>query len=194
MVDLVVTRRCVFDNRHHRSSQRARLCASHARASHSRECRPARAPCPSGRGSLPDRPASTGSARGSWRRLRRRICAVGVLQRTLRRQTRRKPGAHESRTGMTGALSNHLERYGRMGPRLSPVIIFLVFGTRKFTAIEARGIAPLVGHSPSNAWLLAWACACGAPSIVRRTLPRQRRDFTGGVGAVAGTQPDGNKR
>ncbi|MEO5735137.1 MAG: DUF417 family protein [Rubrivivax sp.] len=46
-----------------------------------------------------------------------------------------------------------LLRWGGFALRWSLVLIFLWFGFMKFTAYEAKGIAPLVMHSP----LLSWA-------------------------------------
>ncbi len=46
-----------------------------------------------------------------------------------------------------------LKHYGAMALRWSLVLIFLWYGFMKFTAYEAKGIAPLVMHSP----LLSWA-------------------------------------
>ncbi len=46
-----------------------------------------------------------------------------------------------------------LLHYGSLALRWSLVLIFLWFGFMKFTAYEAKGIAPLVMHSP----LLSWA-------------------------------------
>ena len=46
-----------------------------------------------------------------------------------------------------------LLQYGTPALRWSLVLIFLWFGFLKFTAFEAKGIAPLVMHSP----LLSWA-------------------------------------
>ncbi len=46
-----------------------------------------------------------------------------------------------------------LLQYGGPALRWSLVLIFLWFGFMKFTAYEAKGIAPLVMHSP----LLSWA-------------------------------------
>lgn len=46
-----------------------------------------------------------------------------------------------------------LMQYGGQGLRWALVLIFLWFGFMKFTAYEAKGIAPLVMHSP----LLSWA-------------------------------------
>ena len=37
--------------------------------------------------------------------------------------------------------------------RWALVIVFLWFGAMKFTAYEADGIAPLIGHSPIMSWL-----------------------------------------
>lgn len=37
--------------------------------------------------------------------------------------------------------------------RWTLVIVFLWFGAMKFTAYEADGIAPLIGHSPMMSWL-----------------------------------------
>ncbi|MDQ2778918.1 MAG: YkgB family protein [Pseudomonadota bacterium] len=48
---------------------------------------------------------------------------------------------------------DHLWRWGGHALRWSLVLIFLWFGFMKFTVYEAKGIAPLVMHSP----LLAWA-------------------------------------
>lgn len=46
-----------------------------------------------------------------------------------------------------------LERSAGHLLRLSIVVIFFWFGLQKFTAYEARGIAPLVSHSPLTSWL-----------------------------------------
>ena len=58
----------------------------------------------------------------------------------------------------TDTTISHSERdpllhYGGLALRWALVLIFLWFGFMKFTAYEAKGIAPLVMHSP----LLSWA-------------------------------------
>ena len=54
-------------------------------------------------------------------------------------------------TGQEGGV--RLMHYGGMALRWALVLIFLWFGMMKFTAFEAKGIAPLVMNSP----LLSWA-------------------------------------
>lgn len=54
-------------------------------------------------------------------------------------------------TANDGGLT--LQRWGAWALRWSLVLIFFWFGMMKFTAYEAKGIAPLVMNSP----LLAWA-------------------------------------
>lgn len=56
---------------------------------------------------------------------------------------------------MTDTIAMRFERHGRSGLRLAMVVIFLVFGAQKFTAVEAMGIASLVAHSPLTSWLLS---------------------------------------
>lgn len=56
-------------------------------------------------------------------------------------------------TTMRSIEHDVLIRYGAPALRWSLVLIFLWFGFLKFTAYEAKGIAPLVMHSP----LLSWA-------------------------------------
>lgn len=55
---------------------------------------------------------------------------------------------------MTDTFGMRLERRGRAGLRVAMVVIFLIFGAQKFTAVEAHGIAPLVSHSPLTSWLM----------------------------------------
>lgn len=57
---------------------------------------------------------------------------------------------------LTDGFATRLERFGRTGLRLAMVIVFLIFGAQKFTAIEAMGIEPLVSHSPLTSWLLGF--------------------------------------
>ena len=65
-------------------------------------------------------------------------------------------------TGFSGAGAGpvavaRLSGFERASPQLlrgALVLVFLVFGLQKFTAVEAEGIAPLVANSPLTAWLM----------------------------------------
>ena len=56
---------------------------------------------------------------------------------------------------MTPSPAIRFEALALKGLRLAMVVVFLVFGAQKFTAVEAKGIEPLVSHSPLTSWLLA---------------------------------------
>ena len=63
----------------------------------------------------------------------------------------RGPGAYGTLT-ITGDMSRSIEDVGKAITRWGVVIIFAWIGGMKFTAYEAKGIQPLVAHSPLLSW------------------------------------------
>jgi reactive chlorine resistance protein C len=59
-----------------------------------------------------------------------------------------------------------LERVGVSVLRYGLVLILLYFGAFKFTSAEARGIQPLLEHSPLMSWLYSWFSVNGASRLI----------------------------
>jgi reactive chlorine resistance protein C len=64
------------------------------------------------------------------------------------------------------AFGYHAQQIGGFVLRYGLVAILLYFGTYKFTAEEAAGIAPLVGHSPFFNWLQALLGTQGVSNLI----------------------------
>jgi uncharacterized membrane protein YkgB len=59
-----------------------------------------------------------------------------------------------------------LERVGVSVLRYGLVLILVYFGAFKFTSAEARGIQPLLEHSPLMSWLYSWLSVNGASRLI----------------------------
>lgn len=59
-----------------------------------------------------------------------------------------------------------LEAVGAQVLRYGLVLVFVLFGTAKFTAAEAEAIKPLVSHSPFMSWLYAFLSDQGVSRLI----------------------------
>src|SRR5947209_3830570 len=87
------------------------------------------------------------------------------------------------------AWGSMAEKLGRFMLRYGLVALLLYFGTYKFTAEEAEGIAPLVTHSPFFGWLQALLGSQGISDVIGASeiaiaLLIALRPFSAGLSAV----------
>jgi uncharacterized membrane protein YkgB len=82
---------------------------------------------------------------------------------TIRTQT---PTDRKIASSYRSAFASHAEKLGGFILRYGLVAILLYFGTYKFTAEEAQGIAPLVAHSPLFNWLQASLGTQGISNVI----------------------------